>query len=89
VAPVIPGLSDRPEQLAAVVRACRDAGAVSVSPLLLHLRPGVRAHFLGEIARSRPELAPTYERLYVRPYAPASTQRALARQVAALLDRCS
>jgi DNA repair photolyase len=89
VAPVIPGLSDRPEQLAAVVRACRDAGAVSVSPLLLHLRPGVREHFLGEIARSRPELVPTYERLYVRPYAPASTQRALARQVAALLDRCS
>src|SRR3954447_12442587 len=34
VAPVIPGMSDRPEQLEAVAEACVDAGAVSVSPML-------------------------------------------------------
>src|SRR5207253_410701 len=47
VAPVLPGLSDRPEQLEEVVRAVVDAGAVSVSPVLLHLRPGVREHYMG------------------------------------------
>ena len=44
VAPVLPGLSDAPEQLEAVVRACVEAGATSISPVLLHLRPGVREH---------------------------------------------
>lgn len=78
VAPVIPGLSDGPGQVEAVVRASLDAGAVSVTPLLLHLRPGVREHFLGELARWRPDLLPAYERLYVRPYAPAAARRGLA-----------
>jgi DNA repair photolyase len=83
VAPVIPGLSDRPDQVEAVVRASLDAGAVAVTPVLLHLRPGVREHFLGELARWRPDLLPAYERLYVRPYAPAALQRALAARVRA------
>src|SRR4051795_10025913 len=46
VAPILPGLSDAAEQLEAVVKACVDAGAVSVTPLLLHLRAGVREHYL-------------------------------------------
>ena len=46
IAPVLPGISDSPEQLADVVEACVQAGAVSVSPILLHLRPGVREIFM-------------------------------------------
>ncbi|HVL32991.1 MAG TPA: radical SAM protein, partial [Actinomycetota bacterium] len=42
VAPILPGISDKPEQLRAVVEACIDAGATSVSPILMHLRPIVR-----------------------------------------------
>src|SRR4051812_2654444 len=42
MAPVLPGLSDGDEQLAAVVDACVDAGATSITAMYLHLRPGVR-----------------------------------------------
>jgi DNA repair photolyase len=64
VAPVIPGLSDRPEQIAEVEAACRDAGAGSVHTIRLHLRPGVKQHFMGWLAGAHPELTPTYEELY-------------------------
>lgn len=64
VAPLIPGLSDRPDQVAAVEAACRDAGAGSVSTIRLHLRPGVKQHFIGWLADNHPGLLPTYENLY-------------------------
>lgn len=71
VAPVLPGLSDSRAQLDDVVRACVDAGATSISPVLLHLRPGVKEHYLGWLADARPELLERHERLYRGSYAPA------------------
>jgi DNA repair photolyase len=56
VAPIIPGWSDSPEQLEAVTTACLDAGAVSVTPVVLHLRPGVKEHFFGFLESAKPEL---------------------------------
>jgi DNA repair photolyase len=64
MAPLLPGLSDTPEQLAAVVRAAREAGACGLWASPLHLRPGTREHFLECLARDWPELVPEYERLY-------------------------
>ena len=64
MAPILPGLSDKPELLADVVRAARDAGATGVWANLLYLRPGTREHFLHRLARDWPELLPMYERLY-------------------------
>jgi DNA repair photolyase len=64
MAPILPGLSDRPEQLAAVVRAAREAGACGVWANVLYLRPGTREHFLNCLGDSWPELLPEYERLY-------------------------
>ena len=64
MAPILPGLSDRPELLAEVVRAARAAGATGIWANLLYLRPGTREHFLGALERDWPELLPTYERLY-------------------------
>jgi DNA repair photolyase len=64
MAPILPGISDSPESLAAVVRAARDAGATGVWANLLYLRPGTRQHFLDNLARDWPELLPAYERLY-------------------------
>jgi DNA repair photolyase len=64
MAPILPGLSDRPEQLAAVVRAAREAGACGIWANLLYLRPGTREHFLNCLGESWPELLPEYERLY-------------------------
>ena len=64
MAPILPGLSDDPTGMAAVVRAARDAGATAVWTNVLYLRPGTREHFLDHLARDWPELLPMYERLY-------------------------
>jgi DNA repair photolyase len=64
VAPILPGLSDRPEQLAEVVRAAREAGATHLWANLVYLRPGTREHFLEHLARDWPEQVARYERLY-------------------------
>src|SRR6476620_8817073 len=66
MAPVLPGISDRPDQLRQVVRAARDAGATGVWTNLLFLRPGTREHFLEHLAEDWPEQLPLYERLYAR-----------------------
>lgn len=81
VAPVLPGISDDPRQLREVVRAAIDAGATHVSPILLHLRPGVREEFLPWLEQHYPDLVPRYERMYVRSYAPAADRAALGRTV--------
>ena len=66
MAPILPGLSDRPELLAEVVRAARAAGATGVWANLLYLKPGTREHFLSALADDWPELVPEYERLYAK-----------------------
>jgi DNA repair photolyase len=66
IAPIIPGLSDRPEQVEAVRAACRKAGAPSAPVIKLHLRKGVKEHFMGWLEASRPDLVPAYEQLYSR-----------------------
>src|SRR5204862_390212 len=56
LAPILPGLSDRPELLADVVKAARDAGACGVWANTLYLKPGTREHFLECLAADWPEL---------------------------------
>ncbi len=88
VAPVLPGLSDRPDQLEAVVAACVAAGADFVSPMLLHLKPGVREEYLGWLAATRPDLMALHERRYAgRSYPAAADQRQLAELVAGLVRK--
>jgi DNA repair photolyase len=64
MAPILPGLSDDPQGMAAVVRAARDAGATGVWANVLYLKPGTREHFLANLARDWPELLDRYEALY-------------------------
>jgi DNA repair photolyase len=64
MAPILPGLSDKPSQLAEVVKAARDAGACGIWANLLYLRPGTREHFLDSLARDWPEEVDRYARLY-------------------------
>ena len=76
MAPILPGLSDRPEQLAEVVRAAREAGACGIWANLLYLRPGTREHFLERLAAEWPEELQRYERLYEgRAYLPTAEQQ--------------
>jgi DNA repair photolyase len=82
VAPILPGLSDRPELLEDVVKAARDHGATHVWANVLYLRPGTREHFLDKMAQVWPELMPMYEQLYAnRSYLGDKETRPLRTQV--------
>jgi DNA repair photolyase len=86
IAPVLPGLSDGTEQLRQVVEACAAAGAVSISAIPLHLRPGVREHYLGWLAAARPDLAGLYTQRFEGPkgsrsYQPKAVQEELSERV--------
>jgi DNA repair photolyase len=88
MAPILPGISDRPEQLAEVVQAAREAGATGVWANLLFLRPGTREHFMENLADDWPELVPLYEELYARKaYLPAAQTKPVRAQVADLARR--
>jgi DNA repair photolyase len=87
IAPILPGISDRPELLAEVVRAARAAGATHAWANVLNLRPGTREHFLEGVARDWPELLLMYERLYERPYLDRKAADPILRQVAQLRGR--
>ena len=87
LAPVMPGISDAPEQLEEVVAAAVAAGAGHITPILLHLRPGVREVFLPWLRQVRPDLVADYERWYRSGYAPRAMRESLARRVRALVER--
>jgi len=60
VAPVVPGVSDSREQLAAVMAAGKAAGARYVIGAALRLGPAARARFLPHLAEEFPELVDRY-----------------------------
>src|SRR5882672_9508221 len=73
MAPILPGLSDRPDRLEAVVKAARAAGATGLWAGMLYLREGTREHFMSVLAKHWPELVPRYEQAYRdRAYLPPS-----------------
>ena len=76
--PVVPFLTDSPEQLDRAVREIAATGATHVSPIVLHLRTGAREWFWSWLRECYPDLVPAYAELYGgRAYAPASYQRDL------------
>jgi DNA repair photolyase len=86
--PVVPFLSDSPAQLAATVRQAAQAGARSVTPIVLHLRPGAREWFFGWLGEHHPALVPRYRGLYgPGAYAPKDYQRRVTEQVRDLAQR--
>jgi DNA repair photolyase len=88
MAPILPGISDRPEQLEQVVRAAREAGACGVWSNLLFLRPGTREHFLRAVERDYPDQLDHYERLYARrAYLGAEQTKPVRAQVSELARR--
>ena len=64
MAPILPGLTDDREGMAAVVRAARDHGASAIWANVLFLRDGTKQHFMECLARDFPEQVARYEGLY-------------------------
>ena len=85
MAPILPGISDRPDQLREVVRAARAAGATGIWANLLFLRPGTREHFLAHLAEDWPEQLPHYEQLYAgKAYLGAAETKPLRTEISEL-----
>ncbi|TDC36171.1 Rv2578c family radical SAM protein [Micromonospora sp. KC213] len=82
MAPILPGLGDTDESIEATVAAIAAAGATSVTPLALHLRPGAREWYAHWLTRAHPRLVPRYRELYrAGAYAPQAYQRELTARV--------
>jgi DNA repair photolyase len=81
VAPILPGISDSDDQLRAVITAALDAGATHVSPILLHLRPGVREVYMDWLREAYPDLVPRYESMYRTAYASPADRATLGERV--------
>src|SRR5213592_4803544 len=88
MAPILPGLTDRPDQLEAVVKAARAAGATGLWAGMLHLKDGTREHFMSVLNRHWSELVPRYEQAYRdRAYLPPSFGEKTMHEVAWLRSR--
>jgi DNA repair photolyase len=88
MAPILPGISDRPEQLAEVVRAAREAGACGIWSNVLFLKPGTREHFLECLALDWPEELERYEGLYAtRPYLSSAETKPVRAEVGRLATK--
>ena len=82
MAPILPGLTDSDESIEETVAAIAAAGAASVSPLGLHLRPGAREWYASWLTREHPELAPRYRELFgTGSYLPQTFQKELGARV--------
>jgi DNA repair photolyase len=67
LAPIMPRLNDAPEQLRALAEAAVGAGATHVTPIALHLRPGVKEAFWPWLEAAHPDLVGHYAALYGAP----------------------
>jgi DNA repair photolyase len=86
--PVLPFLTDSPAQLEQTVRLAAEAGAIHVTPIVLHLRPGAREWFLKWLGENFPDLLDAYRGMYGRSaYAPKAYQAQIAEQIRELARR--
>jgi len=76
IAPLMPGVNDAPEQVAAIVEAATEAQATYIGGQTLFLRGSVREIYFEWLREHRPDLVPRYERLYANgAYVPAAEKR--------------
>ncbi|HVE76635.1 MAG TPA: Rv2578c family radical SAM protein [Actinomycetota bacterium] len=87
MAPILPGISDSPEQLEATVRAIAESGATHILPIVLYLRPGVKEEFMPWLEREYPHLVQNYRATYVKSNAPKDVSREIGGRVSALKSR--
>jgi DNA repair photolyase len=66
IAPLMPGINDRPDQVERILDLAAEAGAGRVGGVALHLRGEVREIFFDWLRTQRPDLLERYQRLYRR-----------------------
>lgn len=66
IMPVLPGITDRPDALAALVRAIAEGGASHINACALRLRVTSRRRYLPWLDQEFPELTARYQRAYGR-----------------------
>ena len=82
IAPLQPGINDRPEQVSEILELASEAGAAYITGIALHLRGEVKGLWFEWLQEHRPDLIPVYEHLYRRgAYMPTEERRRLARLV--------
>jgi DNA repair photolyase len=83
--PVLPGITDREEDLDALARAARDAGAQWFAASVLFLMPSAQKQFLPFLDAKFPKLAKRYREWYTHAaYAPETYRHEISARVAAL-----
>jgi DNA repair photolyase len=86
--PVLPGITDSPKDLEALVRAAAKAGAYHIFAGPLFLKPCSAAVFMPFLEKQFPHLAENYKRRYhERAFLPASYAKPLAKLVERLRDK--
>jgi DNA repair photolyase len=85
VMPVLPGITDREDDLDALARASRDAGAQWFAASVLFLMPSAQKQFLPFLDAKFPKLAGRYREWYTRAvYAPEAYRKEISARVGAL-----
>lgn len=86
LAPVLPRITDTQEQIDAVVRAARNAGAKNVWHNALYLHEVTREAFFDYLRESKPELIAEYASIYKGKYAPRAIAEEIDARVNAALE---
>jgi DNA repair photolyase len=87
LAPVLPGLTDSEEAIAAVAEAARAHGATSFWGGVLRLAPLVKEHYFGFVGEAFPEMLHRYQRAYPRSDAPRDYRDRLDERIARAKER--
>jgi DNA repair photolyase len=83
--PLLPGITDRPEDLDALARAARDAGAQWFAAGVVFLMPSAQKQFFPFLGAKFPKLARRYREWFTRSnYAPETYRQEIAQRVAVL-----
>ena len=70
MAPLLPGISDHEENIAAVAEAAHNHGAQFLGSNVLFLKPGSKEWFMPMLRETYPHLEQAYAKLYRKTYAP-------------------
>ncbi len=87
MAPVLPGITDHPQQVEAVVSGAAEAGARFIAGSYLHLRGALKNHCFGWIDADYPHLSRYYRHIYgKRSYASSAMRKRLGGMIGRMVE---